>query len=232
MVQKGLVSDNSPAERLYRTLEAYFFNGYPRASAFEMIPDEHYPMLSLIVGMAERWVIGHEYGHGLAPSLDKAPASVDSDKAEEYFADNNATIVTVFSAGRLDAVPPEFSIGGAIFTLACLDLLRKALNIVFTGMEAATDTGEVTHPEARVRALEVLNCFRKFFDVDYHPNGLFDLSFILRQKAPETHNFSTEHSRRAYAYANVLQIVWEPVKERLLEDFIDKRPLHPIWGKC
>jgi hypothetical protein len=230
IIQEGLDLDNGPAERLYRTLESYFFNGYPRASAFEIIPDEHYPVLSLIVGMAERWIIGHEYGHGLVPSFEQAPATVNAYRAEEYFADNNSTIVTVLSAGKLDAVPPEFSIGAAIFTLACFDLLQKALNIAATGIEKTSDS--TTHPKARDRARAVINCLRQFFDVDYHPNGLFDLSFVLREKAPKDHNFSGEHSKRAYAYANVLQTVWKPVKERLFEDFRRKRPLHPIWKNC
>lgn len=229
VVRASIDSDHSPAKRLYRTLEAYFFNGYPRASAFETIPEEHYPLLSLIVGMAERWVIAHEYGHGLAPSFEQAPVSVNADKAEEYFSDCNATIATVFSAGKLDAVPPEFPLGSAIFALASLDILEKGFNILRTGKDTGSDAEPVTHPKSRDRAVAVINCFRQFFDVEYHSNGLFDLEFTLRAEVPNTHNFSSEHSKRAYAYANVLQIAWKPVKERLLEDFHRKRPLHPLW---
>jgi hypothetical protein len=229
MIQTRIDSNHGAAERLYRVFEAYFFNGYPRASAFETIPPEHYPMLSLIVGMAERWIIGHEYGHGLATLFGQVPVTVNPDKAEEYFSDNIATILTVLSAGELDAVPPEFPIGGAIFSLACLDLIKNALNIVSTGMETTTEPEEATHPTARDRALSVINCFRQFFDVDYHPNGLFDLSFVLRKNIPKDHHFSIEHSKRAYAYANVLQTVWKPIKKRLRDDFNSKRPLNPIW---
>jgi hypothetical protein len=185
--------------------------------------------LSLIVGIAERWVIGHEYGHGLAPSFEQTPARVNADKAEEYFSDCNATIATVFSAGKLDAVPPEFPLGGAIFALSCLDILEKGFNTLWTGKETGADASSVTHPESRDRAVAVINCLRQFFDVEYHSNGLFELEFTLRAEVPKTHNFSNEHSKRAYAYANVLQTVWKPVKERLLEDFHRKRPLHQLW---
>lgn len=75
MVRARLVSDPGSVERLYRTLEAYFFRGYPRASWGETIPQEYDPVLGLLVGLAERWVIGHEYGHGLLPwgSLEQLP---------------------------------------------------------------------------------------------------------------------------------------------------------------
>lgn len=228
-VRARLVMDSRPAERLYRTLEAYFFAGYPRASAFETIPAEHYPILSLTVGLAERWVIGHEYGHGLAPSFQQAPASVRASWAEEYFSDSNATIVTVLSAAKLDALPPEFPLGGGIFALACLDLLQKGFYVLRTGKETGSGAEQGTHPKARDRAAAVIHGFRQFFDVDYHPNGTFELAFTLRAEAPKAHNFSSEHSKRAYAYANVLRTVWEPVKGRLLEDFRRKRRLHPLW---
>ncbi|HSH81161.1 MAG TPA: hypothetical protein VLA19_21715, partial [Herpetosiphonaceae bacterium] len=228
-VQARLDSDPSPAERLYRTLEEYFFAGYPRASAFETIPQEHYPPLSLVVGMAERWIIGHEYGHGLIPSLGQAPVGVNAKWVKEYSSDYTATILTVISGDKFDAVPPEYSLGGAIFALACLDLLQKGFYILLTGKETHQGAKQGSHPPARDRAAAVINCFWQYFDVEYHLHGLYDLVFISRKDVPQAHNFTSEHTERAYAYASVLRTVWQPVKERLLEDFHRKRPLHPIW---
>ncbi|MGE3154915.1 MAG: hypothetical protein AB7G48_13735 [Nitrospiraceae bacterium] len=231
VIRSRLDSDRRPAERLYRTLEAYFFAGYPRASAGEMIPEEHYPPLSLIVAMAERWVIGHEYGHGLAPWFERVhvPATVNVDWAEEYFSDSIATIATVYSAAKLDSLPPEFPLGGAIFALACFDLLQKGFHILLNGEETRSDPERGTHPEPSDRAVEVINCFRQYFDVNYYPNGEFDLTFTLREEVPKTHNFSSEHSKRAYAYTSLLQTLWRPVRERLLDEFHNNRPLHPLW---
>jgi hypothetical protein len=140
-----------------------------------------------------------------------------------------ATIATVISADKLDVAAPEFPLGGAIFALACLDILQRAFNTLRTGDDADSDAADMTHPKARDRAEEVINSFRQYFDVEYHSNGLYDLTFVLRRESPKGHNFSSEHSRGAYGFANVLQSAWTPVKERLLEDFRRKRPLHPRW---
>jgi hypothetical protein len=230
-VQARLVSDPRPAERLYRTLEAYFFAGYPRASAFEMIPQEHYPMLGQVIDLAERWVIGHEYGHGLAPSSAfEQPPGVNPRWAEEYFADAQATIATVISAYKLDVVPPEFPLAAAIFALACLDLLQRAFHVLQIGKETGSNAESKTHPKARDRANALIYCFRQFFDVNYRPaDRTFDLTFVERPEPPKVHNFTSEGSKKAYAYANVLETVWMPTKDRLLEDFHRKRPLHPLW---
>jgi hypothetical protein len=226
-IQARLDSNPAPVDRLYRTLEAYFFNGYPRASAFEAIPDEWGPVLGLTVGTAERWIIGHEYGHGLAPSLEQAPAGANVSRAAEYFADCQATIATVFSAGKLDNVPPEIPLGGAIFSLACLEIYQRAFNTL-VGKELESEA-EQTHPKPRDRAEQVINCFREYFDVHYGPKGSFDLEFVLRKAPPDTNDFSSDRREAAYLYANVLLTIWKPVKERLLQDARHKRQLHPMW---
>jgi hypothetical protein len=228
-VEAKLASDPRAADRLYRTLEAYFFKGYPRAISGEAVPEEQHPPLSLIVDMAERWVIGHEYGHGLAPSRVNVPSEVNVRRAEEYFADANATFSTVWSAGWLDVVSPEVTLGGPIFALACLDLLQRGLNVLRTGDEQGSDEESLTHPAFRDRASMVISSFRQFFDVEYHQKGLFELWLRDRPVEPETHAFSDERKRQAYAPANVLQTVWGRAKERLLDDYRRARPLHPMW---
>jgi hypothetical protein len=124
-------------------------------------------------------------------------------------------------------VPPEVALGGAIFALASLDLYQKAFNTLI-GKETGADAEQDIHPKPTDRAAEVINCFRQYFDVNYYPDGLFDLTFIPRPAAPEAHNFSSLQSQLAYAYANVLQTVWNPVKKRLLED-AQHKPLHRLW---
>jgi hypothetical protein len=228
-IRTGLAADPAPINRLYRTLEAYFFNGYPRATAFETVPEEQNPQLSLVTGLAERWIIGHEYGHGVTPSTAGAPDEVNLHRAEEYFADTNAMIVTVLSAAKLDAVPPEFPLGGAIFALACLDLLRRGLYLLLTGDEHRAGGESDTHPAPRDRAATVINGFRQFFEVEYRADHLFDLRFAPKPEIPETHGFTRERSGDTYKYAEILQTVWSPVKERLLEDQRQQRPLHAMW---
>lgn len=228
-IEGRLRSDPMPAERLYRTLEAYFFHGYPRASAFEKIPDAYGPFLSQLVGMAERWIIGHEYGHGLTPALENVPPTVNPSRAAEHVSDMLSTVATTFSAAEFDAVPPEVPLGGAIFALACLDILQRAFSILRIGTEQGANVVSLTHPLARDRADAILNMFKQCFDVDYSPGGGVDLKFVLRKTAPALHGFTDEHRKRAYAFANVLQSIWPVVRERLLEDFRAKRELHSMW---
>ncbi len=68
-IRDELDRNPEPVERLYRTLEAYFFgDGYPRAPGFsqEAVPAEQVIPLTILVDMMERWVLAHEYGHGFA----------------------------------------------------------------------------------------------------------------------------------------------------------------------
>jgi hypothetical protein len=225
-----LQSNQEPVDRLYRTLEAYFFHGYPRAFSDEVVVEEHHPPLALLVGLAERWIVGHEYGHKLVPSLTNAPREANVDIVEEYFADYAATAATVLSAGLLDAVPPEFPLASAIFTLTCLDIIQRAHRLVRTGIEQQDSDVAATHPTHVDRVEQVINCFRRFFDVRYTPDHLFELDYVVREHIPEEHGFSEARRTVAYSYAESLWAVWKQTRERLLEDYHQNRPLHPFWG--
>jgi hypothetical protein len=77
-----------PVQRLYKTLEAYFFNGYPRAFANETVKEQHHPGLSVMVGLVERWTIAHEYGHALTAGTKFHGTSVQNPRwANELIAD-------------------------------------------------------------------------------------------------------------------------------------------------
>lgn len=228
-IRAELKANDAPVNRVYRTLESYFFKGYPRAFSNETLLEEHVPMLEVLVYMAERWTVAHEYGHGLALGLDFSKAPGSSSWAEEFFADNSAAILTVLSAESLDALPPEFALSGGNFTLACLDILRRAYSVVTTGREGG-DSGTETHPPYKLRAEQNIAVFRQFFNVQYREGGAgFDLDFINRKEAPAEHSFGSEHRDRVYANSNVLFEIWPAVKERLEQQFKAKRPLHKIW---
>jgi hypothetical protein len=230
-IKDRLNSDPAPADRLYKTLEACFFSGYPRASVFESVPQEYIPALTSLVGSAERFVIAHEYGHGLMPWSIQFPDSVNPINAKEYFPDDMAIFATVFSEEALDGMPPDFSLGGAIFAVACLDIFQKAHNILITGDENSSGTEELMGFKPQERAKNIINCFMHYFDVEYLSNREVDLSFNLKHEIPPNHGFTIEHIQNTYAYWDVLQTVWEPVKLHLLEDFHQKRSIHPSWNK-
>jgi hypothetical protein len=212
-IRAELKANDAPVNRVYRTLESYFFKGYPRAFANETLLEEQVPMLEVLVYMAERWTLAHEYGHGLASGLDFSKAPGSSPWAEEFNADNSAAILTVLSAASLDDFSPEFALSGGNFTLACLDIVRRAYSIVTTGREGG-DSGTQTYPPYKLRAERNIAVFQQLSEKQYREGGAgFDLDF----------------SDRVYACSNVLFEIWPAVRERLWQQFAAKRPLHKIW---
>jgi hypothetical protein len=223
-----LAVDPEPIDRLYHTLEAYFFNGYPRAYANETVPAEQQLPLALLIGMTERWIIGHEFGHGFARGIrwDGAP---NASQAEEFFADDQATIHTVQSAERLDDVDPTFALAGGAFALASLELFRRALCTVLIG-RVLPDEGEGTHPSNQARTDHLFDTFERTFEVGTNETQP-RLAFTIRAEdwQPTATDASRQRRERACYWTDVLFALWDHVQPRLLEDFASKRPLHPMW---
>jgi hypothetical protein len=227
-IRTRLKSNDGPANRVYRTLESYFFNGYPRAFANETLVEEHVPVLHVLISMAERWAVAHEYGHGLAMGVafDEAP---NPRQAEEFYADTNATVLTVLSAWTLDHLPPESSLAGANFTLACLDILRRAYSVVTTG-RAVRDPGNGSHPPNDVRAEQCIEVFRRFFKVRYLDGGRVSSLYLADRKQPDDENpFGDKQREGVYYFSKALFEIWPVVQERLTRQYINRRPLHSIW---
>jgi hypothetical protein len=225
-----LARNQRPVERLYRTLEAYFFAGYPRAFTNEVVPVEHLLPLGFLIDMTERWIIAHEYGHGLATRIDWKRAPESPNRAEEYFADENATIQTAMSAARCDVVPPEFGLIGGLFSLACLEVVRRGLSVVCHGVIDA-DQGDDEHPPNQMRAENILRAFNVLIDVRETATGV-DVGLKL-QPGLDLNPAETDATRlrraRVFQYPNALFAIWDRVLPRLRKDFESGRPLHRMW---
>lgn len=229
-IEKMLDSHPEPVERLYRTLEAYFYKGYPRAFMNEVVPDLQQPSLGVLIGLSERWALAHEYGHVFARDLHWTfPAGVNPNWAQEFFADHNATILSVISTSFLDGMPPELSLAGGIFVFACMDVLRRAVAIARDGTESAVDQ-DMTHPPYKMRAEQLIRTFYHFFDVTYDGPRHKDLTFVAnRPAAPAVSDSVREHIRHAFDFANGLFAIWKRAKERLIREYQSGRPLHRMW---
>lgn len=216
------------AERVAEALEGYYFEGYPRKRWNEAVLDESGPALSSLIGMAERWVIAHEYGHTFAmvANVSDAPNPL---WAEEYFSDNWATVATVWSAWTMDSFSPEVALSGATFALACLEVARRGHSLVTAGV-TSKDVGSSTHPPNQARAIQCVDTFRQFFDVSYPLQGPPDyVAFTPRDKRPPSHGFRAEHSARAFRWARILlEAVW-PVAGQRLKNCQGDRTLHAMW---
>lgn len=229
-IRNRLGPDHESVSRLYRTLESYFYKGYPRASAYEPISPEHGPGLETLVPLAERWIIGHEFGHSIAAAagMEFYGAPNNPFHAEEFSADAYATIYTALSGANFDGLPPDFSLAGGDFTLACLAILSRAQGIVLEG-EEPSQHGGATHPSPKERSRNNIAIFRQFFNIDGDGQGGFNLQFVLRERAPETHSFGAVHEYRVTFFGQVLFSIWPFVRDKLLKEFKMKRPLHPMW---
>ncbi|MGC3946355.1 MAG: hypothetical protein QM762_17855 [Chryseolinea sp.] len=216
-----------PVERLFKTLESYFYLGYPRAFAHEIPDQKQQGMISICTAMAERWVIAHEYGHGLFTGYIDPEKVNNRQWVEEYIADSNATICTVYSAAKLDGLPPEFALSGASFSLACLEVLRRAYSIVTEGI-SHRDEGTDTHPPNKARVKQTIDIFKQFFDVRYGDRK-FEVDFLLRLAVPDNHIFGDEHIKRMHFNSRLLFNVWDEVKQMLEEQYHLRRKLHHMW---
>lgn len=226
-----LSHNKEPIERLYRTLEEYYFiTGYPRRFYNESPPAQQVIPLTLLIDMAERWIIAHEYGHGVAAQLGfaerAAPAAVNKDWAEEYFADQHGMILTALSAKRLDHVGPGFSLAGPVFALACLEVLRRSLSVVRHGT-VLPDSGGGDHPPNQMRIKNILNAFDFFFDVDDEGSAQLAL------RGPDWTPVDSESRRALHAtvmlWPNVLYTIWDHVRPLLENDYSNKRTLLRMW---
>jgi hypothetical protein len=230
-IRSALSRNREPANHLYRTLEAYFFRGLTRGVRSERVPLQQQPLISLLVGMAERFVIAHEFGHGHTNSIKSQLPDLKPAWASELLADAYATAITVISASRLDRLPPEFALAGGIFSLACLKLVGQGLSLLRDGVNLE-DTGGSSHPPFSLRAAQIVRAFHTFFDVQYDDVARsYELLLVAGRKQPKEpdETVRTHIDRGAYSSANTLFILWESVEEMLRCDHISKRPLHPMW---
>jgi len=232
-VAARLYLNQEPIERLYRTLEAYFYRGYPRAYWNESVPAELVLPLTHLIGMAERWIVAHEYGHGFAVGCDWNRGLVKNPKrAEECFADDNATILCAWSAEKLDSLPPYYALIGGTFALACLDVFERGLSIVRHGTEHV-GMGDDAHPANKDRALNIFDFYNTTFGVQsyLHPPEVTRPAAL----APDDDRIAAEAAiaegrRLVFEYPNALFKIWVHVRERLLQDFKAKRALHSMWS--
>jgi hypothetical protein len=234
-VADELSHNKEPSERLYRTLEAYFFTtGYPRALHDESVPAEQVIPLNLLIDMAERWIIAHEYGHGFAARTAFAPkaasATESSAQAEEYFADDNGLVLTVLSSARLDHVGPVFSLAGPAFALACLEVLRRSVSVIRQG-RVLPDEGDKDHPPNKARFDNILNAFDFHFDVLQDDQAGLDLALVHRPPDWTPADSETRRDRRAAVmqWSNTLFTIWNQARPLLQKDHDSQRTLHAIW---
>jgi len=207
-IKKMLRKNSAPSVRLCKTLESYFYKGYPRAFAEEKVRNEYGPVLGVLVPLSERWILAHEYGHALTKNVDFSNASNNPSWAKEFSADTNATISTVLSASQLDILPPEYPLSAGSFVLACVEILERTLSLLTTGMDSEHHESE-SHPPNEIRAIQIVTQYFHFFDFKYRETGEFDLFFGFRSEVPDNDEFGKELKYKVHFFSSVLLAVWK-----------------------
>jgi hypothetical protein len=230
-IRSTLAENPEPSQKLYRNLEAYLFHGRTRSRGQEDIPEERHLSLSTMIGLAERFVIAHEYGHRHTADISWNNPDLNRAWVRELLADAHATVITVLSAHTLDRMPPEFAIQGGAFALACVSVLRRAFSIIRTG-GAGEDSGSDEHPPDWMRAQHVVDVFHRTFDVEYD-DAKKDYTLELASERPDARVVS-ENARKhidqgGFVSANVLNLLWEFVEPMLMRDHANNRQLHSMW---
>ncbi|MCC7052478.1 MAG: hypothetical protein IT355_04370 [Gemmatimonadaceae bacterium] len=152
-VDEVLAADPSPLRLFQSTLEAFLFEGLPRAVSNAPPAANYQAPLGILTNANERFILAHEVGHTLHDALDIVPADGTA-VAEELAVDDFAFYAVVESGHRFDALPPNFSAQGAYFVLTALEVIRQALDLARHG-EVREDHGFVGHPPV-ARRLQAL----------------------------------------------------------------------------
>lgn len=223
---KAYVARNpEPADRLYATLEAYYFYGYPRAVANEVIAQSHGLVLSALTGLAERFILGHEYGHALSVE-DVTHPTLNPKWIDELHADSRGMILTVFSAFAFDCFPPELSLMAVVFALGCLDVRRRAYDVLRTGSERI-DEGTETHPPFHLRKAAILEGFFRYFRPHYVGHRCTGLEFLADASGTGRDDEAlVARFEGALQGADTIFLLWDAMKQRLVADYNASRPLH------
>jgi hypothetical protein len=231
-LRRQIRENSEPIDRLYATLEAYFYHGYPRAFAKEQVREENVVSLGMLIGLAERFVVGHEYGHKNAKLTKRDPEHSSNSKwREEFFADRHAMFINVMSGATLDEINPEVALCGAVFSLTCADILSRSMSIALQG-EEVPDEGSEDHPPLKTRIMRLVDGFHEVFDIRY-ASGYREADLSIRPhpvSATSVDPAIREHVRSgASSYADALMIIWEQVRDLLKRDFESGRRLHSMW---
>lgn len=224
------VADNPRlADRLYDVLAAYYFDGYPRVSSPE-VPEQQESMLTLVSSLALRWIVGHEYGHGLLAVPDDPPEGVNPLWAAEFSSDELGMVATVISGSEMDGAAPDICLGAAKFAIACWEMLELTRLALLDGDDDQPVDGTPTHPAYDERSDALVAFFERDFSCrfDDRDPSWWDLTLDPFGATPNGHRLPPEKLPNVNQYADVLKAMWPAVKERLLSAKT-RRTLHPIW---
>ena len=209
--EEVLDSDPYPATLLRDTLTAWLFGGRPRASHSKLPPPQRSWPLSLLINGAERFVLGHEYGHALIEQLAVpelaagGPAQDGSPWASEFAMDAFGAMTVLYSSAYLDRLPPNMALQGAAVAMKVHEIFDSVQAVV-----SAEHGGEppATHPPFDQRLQVIEQVYLRM-----HPD-------------PGT---AQRDLKGMLVPAQTLGQVWARIRQPVLAALSAGPPLHPVW---
>jgi hypothetical protein len=204
-----------PVELLRDTLATWFYEGFPRAKDSTTPPPQYHPPLSILIKGAERFIVAHEYGHAfmdvlglLGPDGSRVlPPPPANGPERELRADLFATVAVAQSARRLDHLPPNMALQGAIVAMKAHQVFLRAVGIAMNGVPIP-DQGSESHPPFDARLKQLQDWY-----VKNHPDPKAAQEDLGAMRVP----------------AETVELLWERAQPQLLAQFIAGRQVAPIW---
>jgi len=212
-VRDRLSKSSIAMSTLAGTLLAYLYSGNPWRTSLSHVEPERTMALGVLLTLAERWVLAHEYTHVLF-DLDGPTLSTPQDHHDiELRADAVATNIVLASAAELDSADPATALAGITLALRSLRLIGEAFGIARTG-QPRQDSPTGTHPS-------VMDRLRNAYAIT--------LNSIERAGAPE-HKKHEIMSFSGHIWRTV-DLIGERVFPTILASHQSGWKLHPIWDE-
>jgi hypothetical protein len=135
-VREVLRADSSLEQLFFHCVQHYLRMGVPGASSDGTLPRAYSAPLSLMIGMAERFMLGRGYAQ-LAVEDPQFPALVSVDTGAPSTLqdivlrkDYIAAVFVLTSAAGLDRIDPAIALQGCGMPLVCAALIQRAIAIV------------------------------------------------------------------------------------------------------
>lgn len=209
-----LSKNTYPIDLMHDTLSTWLYEGFPRAPHAATPAAVYHPALSLLITMAERSVIGHEYGHAFmdhfpSEQIDPRFSGVKAPTGpweRELRADAFSFVALNDTAAEYDGTPSPISLQGAALSFKAHEIFERALGIALRGDD--TIGASSTHPPFSTR----LDLLRQMF-IEGHPEPTRAEDDLVGVLVP---------SRTA-------DQLWARVAPRLEGQHRARRQLHSIW---
>jgi len=209
--EEVLDRDPYPATLLRDTLTAWLYDGRPRAPHSATPPAPRSWPLMLLINGAERFVVGHEYGHALMEQLavpELAPGERPGDEspwAREFSMDAFGAMAVLYSSAYLDQLPPNMALQGAAVAMKAHEIFDSLQEVISAKYGA---TPPATHPPFEQRLEAIKQVYLRL-----HPD-------------PATAQGALEG---LIVPAQTLDQIWARIRQPMMAILDSDIPLHPVW---